>query len=336
MCYIQGCAINTLSCQSENSWLTPRMNLHYLLLLLLLILYVVPSQEHNHSKIHDPVESYENRKSQNEDLVPNNDSIQMYVVNTENKSFELINNTRTRGVHLQGSNTEKCTIRHKSTSPVVTPADLSHLWVSWDWDWFHTHQCSWPWIWSCECDPENQMLVVVDGLQQKIQLTNKKQRFAFVKADPCRKHNISLRVFSDSEETDLTEYDPRSFRKVTWMKKCQEDRNKTNITIIGNSIKDLEKRKDVAATIAIPVTCVALILVGFIGFVYFKRQKRNQRSGTETEDVNPMYGEYEQYGENGELRQNTMEVIDSSPYYGESCEDWEGAMITDSNEYYQL
>ena len=122
------------------------------------------------------------------------------------------------------------------------------------------------------------------------------------------------------------------------MKICQEERNETNTTIIGtNSIIDQANRKDVAAAIAVPFTCVALIFVSLIGFLcYKKRQKQNERGRRETEDVNPMYGEYEQY-ENGGLRQwNTMEVIDSSPYYGQSCEDWEGAIITDSNEYYQL
>ena len=41
-----------------------------------------------------------------------------------------------------------------------------------------------------------------------------------------------------------------------------------------------------------------------------------------------MYGEYV-VNENGE-------VIDSSPFYGDSVEDWEGATIKTQNTYYDL
>ena len=51
-------------------------------------------------------------------------------------------------------------------------------------------------------------------------------------------------------------------------------------------------------------------------------------------DENPVYGEYE-VDENGEaISETTAEVIDSSPFYGESVEDWEGATIKDQNNYY--
>ena len=79
-----------------------------------------------------------------------------------------------------------------------------------------------------------------------------------------------------------------------------------------------------------------LVLVGLIAaFVFQQKQKRNGRGETETAvDENPVYGEYEQY-ENGDiLRQTTIEVIDSSPYYGETTEEWDGANITDTNVYY--
>ena len=72
------------------------------------------------------------------------------------------------------------------------------------------------------------------------------------------------------------------------------------------------------------------------GFVFHQKQKQRGRIETEAVvDENPVYGEavYEQE-ENGDIRQNTIEVIDSSPYYGESTDEWGGAIITDSNSYY--
>ena len=51
-------------------------------------------------------------------------------------------------------------------------------------------------------------------------------------------------------------------------------------------------------------------------------------------DVNPTYGEYE-HSENGEMTHNSVEVIDASPYYGDSTEDWEGAVVADRNENYE-
>ena len=41
-----------------------------------------------------------------------------------------------------------------------------------------------------------------------------------------------------------------------------------------------------------------------------------------------MYGEYA-VNENGE-------VIDSSPFYGDTVEDWEGATIKDQNTYHNM
>ena len=88
--------------------------------------------------------------------------------------------------------------------------------------------------------------------------------------------------------------------------------------------------------IAIPLTTVTLTIVSLIiGFIIWKKQKQKERLETEAPtDENPVYGEYE-VDENGEVRsETTAEVIDSSPFYGESVEDWEGATIKDQNTYY--
>ena len=84
------------------------------------------------------------------------------------------------------------------------------------------------------------------------------------------------------------------------------------------------------------LTIMTLVVVSLIaGFIFWKKQKQKQRDETEAPtDENPVYGEYE-VDENGEARsETTAEVIDSSPFYGESVEDWEGAAIKDQNIYY--
>ena len=125
--------------------------------------------------------------------------------NFQSLSSELFNNTKARDLHVRVSDANKCKIRnanHKS-GPTVMPADSSHIWVSWDWMWFYTH------CYPCRddaCDPDSQMIVLVDGEPQTIQLRDNTQHFALVKADPCLKHEITMKVFSFSEKTKATTY----------------------------------------------------------------------------------------------------------------------------------
>ena len=92
-----------------------------------------------------------------------------------------------------------------------------------------------------------------------------------------------------------------------------------------------------AVTVPVSLTLlVALAIISLIaGFIFWKKQQQKQRIEFEAPtDENPVYGEYE-VDENGEVRsETTAEVIDSSPYYGESVEGWEGATIKDQNIYY--
>ena len=44
------------------------------------------------------------------------------------------------------------------------------------------------------CHPDGQVIVLVDGEPQTIQLRDNTQHFALVKADPCLKHEISMKV----------------------------------------------------------------------------------------------------------------------------------------------
>ena len=128
------------------------------------------------------------------------------------------------------------------------------------------------------------------------------------------------------------------------MKRCQNEADQTtnqpttiqtqNTTQTSNhtTYSDKESQIGSVATIAIPLLILALIIVGLIaGYVF--HQRRNQRPEIETVDENPVYGE-EMYEQDGNVRQNTAEVIDSSPDYGESTGGWDGAYVTDTNDYY--
>ena len=381
---------------------------HCLICLLMLILATgALSQDHFDSKVNDSVENYEKMKdNQTETFLPGTEHI--------NNSLELLNSssndTSARFLELTGTN-NKCRIRSRfrNKPPIVQPADSSHIWVFWSWNWFYTYYCS-----RCynKCDPQRQMIVVVDGIEQKIQLASEKQNFAYVEANPCLRHDIKLKVFSDSEETDVMKYNDQSdsrlfsgFLHTTISERIclNKDNNSVkvlepieqlrlclitrgdhkfettefttnliagliNLTIVNPEInsdsdqpdqinitvpvagikrckegafeeRESESRIVLAAAIAIPLLAIiTLIVVTLIaGFVFHRKRKNQKRSVMDTAvDENPMYGDevYEHEYENGELRQNTIEVIDSSPYYRESTEEWEGSNITDRNDYY--
>ena len=99
-----------------------------------------------------------------------------------------------------------------------------------------------------------------------------------------------------------------------------------------NNSKDINM--NLAAAIAIPVVIVALIFVALIVAFIFHRIKKQKQRSRRSVDVNPTYGEYE-HSENGEMTHSSVEVIDASPYYGDSTEDWEGAVVADRNENYE-
>ena len=123
---------------------------------------------------------------------------------------------------------------------------------------------------------------------------------------------------------------------VNGVKMCTEnyEGNNTHLTQIENS----QGERGSSAKIAVSLTIMTLVVVSLIaGFIFWKKQKQKQRIESEAPtDENPVYGLYE-LDENGEVRsETTAEVIDSSPYYGESVEGWEGATIKDQNTYCDL
>ena len=180
-------------------------------LLLLLIPNAALSQEHNESTVQNMVESYDKEREGNiqEKVLfpdsPHSNPTKAYRSKIQNESFAMSNNTRARSLHMRVSDANKCKIRNENhkRGPTVTPADSSHIWVHWDWEWFYSH------CWPCRddaCYPEGQVIVLVDGESQTIHLRDNTQHFALVKADPCLKHEISMKVFSFSEETRVTTY----------------------------------------------------------------------------------------------------------------------------------
>lgn len=266
----------------------------------------------------------------------------------------------------------------------------------------------------------------MDGDEKTIYLTSDHQSVAYVKADPCLKHNVSLKQFNNFTESLVTNYNIKSYFSDTWFlgaslseRMClnkdnmtvnilepieqfssciitrgkqkvdklkyhgnvisgevtlalKDSANKTydqpdqnNIIIPVNGVKMCTENyeenntqtcepkpttttthltqiensrgdRSFSAKIAVSLTIMALIVNSIIaGFIFWKKQKQKQRDETEAlTDENPVYREYE-VDENGEARsETTAEVIDSSPFYGESVEDWEGATIKDQNNYY--
>lgn len=296
---------------------------------------------------------------------------------------------------------------YQHRGPWVSPADSSHVWVSWSWDWFHPHTHSYK-----ACDTNGHVTLVVNEKARDIQLRYQTQSLVLVRADPCLKHDIKMQV-SDSEGTAVTAYNSEKDKSLySWrlyltvsqriclnndnitvkilepieplrnciitrgdqeLKKTSPTTGLVNLTIVNPDMNsnseqpekinititvpvvgmkrckseadltttqptsihsDSEKESQIgsAATIAIPLLIVALIIVGLIAGYVFHR-KRNQKLEMETVDENPVYGE-EMYEQDGNVRQYTAEVIDSSPDYGESTEGWDGAYITDTNDYY--
>ena len=78
---------------------------------------------------------------------------------------------------------------------------------------------------------------------------------------------------------------------------------------------------NLGAAIAHPMITVALIFVALIVAIVVYRNRKHSRTEVLKVDENPTYGVYEMY-ENGELRQNSIEAVDTSPDYGYSTEDW--------------
>ena len=60
---------------------------------------------------------------------------------------------------------------------------------------------------------------------------------------------------------------------------------------------------------------VALIFVALIVAIVVYRNRKERRTEVIKVDENPTYGVYEE-NENGEMRKNSIEVIDTKPDYG--------------------
>ena len=147
------------------------------------------------------------------------------------------------------------------------------------------------------------------------------------KTDHAR--NLSLKIVDP--QTNSARRQPKS-KKITITIPVEGVRRCNDTESHNNNTEDT--KIDLAVAIAIPVTTVALIIFALIVAFIFHRSKKQKKRGRRSVDVNPTYGEYE-HSENGEMTHNSVEVIDASPYYGDSTEDWEGAVVADRNENYE-
>ena len=82
-----------------------------------------------------------------------------------------------------------------------------------------------------------------------------------------------------------------------------------------HSTSTTDTKENLAATIAIPMITIALIFVALIVAIVVYRNRKERRTEVIKVDENPTYGVYEE-NENGKMRQNSIEVVDTSPDYG--------------------
>ena len=361
------------------------------ILLFLFIPRLALSKDVNNSKVED------REGGQNKEGYPSKIMLTVEdILNTKNETPRILSRLTNR----------ECRTEWEWEKPVVEPADSDHIWVFWNWEL------------SYHCNPQKKVIITVDGDEHTIHLTSDYQNVAYVKADPCLTHEVTLKAFGHYPVSDVTHYNSKQeylysgFLYATLCERTCFNKDKTTVTIlepverlrsciitrgkqelknvkkVGSAISGnvtltiidprsadwnhpsnatitmpvigIEKCEDEeegknpdptqtnqsdkenkdssgsTAAIAIPLTIVALIIVSLaVGFIFWKKQKHKQRLETEAPtDENPVYGEYE-VDENGEVQsETTAEVIDSSPYYGESVEGWEGATIKDQNIYY--
>ena len=121
--------------------------------------------------------------------------------------------------------------------------------------------------------------------------------------------------------TDLDQLDSNIITiPVNGVKRCNNEDDGSNPDPTQSENSDNNRSSTV--TVAIFFTIATLITVSLIvGFIFWKKKGQIQIIQTEAPiDENPAYGVYDEY-ENGEVRsETTAEVIDTSPYYGESVE----------------
>merc|ERR1712013_519639 len=111
------------------------------------------------------------------------------------------------------------------------PADSDHIWVSWDYRL------------SLFCSPHQKVIIKVDGDEKTIYLTSDHQSVAYVKADPCLKHNVSLKQFNNFTESLVTNYNIKSYFSDTWFLGASLSErmclNKDNMTV--NILEPIEQ-----------------------------------------------------------------------------------------------
>ena len=99
---------------------------------------------------------------------------------------------------------ELCKIYWQNSQTTAKPADSDHIWVSWDYRL------------SLFCSPHQKVIIKVVGDEKTIYLTSDHQNVAYVQAEPCLKHNVSLKQFNNLTESRLTNYNIKSYFSDSW------------------------------------------------------------------------------------------------------------------------
>ena len=207
----------------------------------LLLLFYVPdmalSSEVNESKIEDAAAiQYEVKEEfdQNKILttLTENDTLDIQnktLVSFSSPSFRILSKQQTH---------ELCKIYWQNSQTTAKPADSDHIWVSWDVRL------------SLSCSPHQKVIIKVDGDEKTIYLTSDHQNVAFVKAEPCLKHKISLRQFNNFTESRVTNYDIKSYFSDSWsLRASLSERmclNKDNMTV--NILEPIEQFRSCIVT----------------------------------------------------------------------------------------
>ena len=108
----------------------------------------------------------------------------------------------------------------------VEPADSSHIWVLWD-SFLSRH-----------CTLGQKVIVNVDGEEQTSHLTSERQHVAYVKADPCLSHRVTVTAFEEKLTTEEANYNSEidfifsGFLHATISERTCLNKDDTTVTVL--------------------------------------------------------------------------------------------------------
>ena len=96
-----------------------------------------------------------------------------------------------------------CSLKYPPRSPLLLPADSSHLWVSWHWGWFE----------DCPQNPTKSVITIAGDKTTKgehvVTFSDGTFGHAIIEADPCLKHSLSVQMLNNTEGTKVKVYNEK-------------------------------------------------------------------------------------------------------------------------------